>query len=557
MIPVPSEVQISASQVETWNDCPRKWAFDKVDNVPRIETPAAALGTKVHAILEKGILRYVYSGSTDGFDWISDERAGPIAGRMSSLAPLAAIRAALPVFGTVSEHEFTMRFPGVRVTGKVDFLAWYPLERVIEIGDFKTTRSIGKYAKDLTADVQAATYAAHAARYLPKVGGGSVRLRWVYGQTEGSKTDTLLHSPDPEQSHKVFLRVLRAAGEIALARRTFRTAREYPARFEACGKFGGCSYRTICGHTCVDPEDRLPMSFPASMLDNTGRVVRTFTNVPLPEHVIQSQMILNPHTGSPVPINTVSGEAWAWTVLDQLASSATPAAPAQLAGPPAGYAPPAQQPAQQPPPAYTPAAAATVSAQQPTLAADLGRRGITAAIAGLDAYAHTIQTPDGRPWAAVPDAEISAILTYLRGEIAAGRSPYAPGATAAVGSSVTPPEGGLPPATPSGKGTAPKAKGGRPKKVDLAGKFTLYVGISTDSPDTSDRHLDEIVDTIRAEEHVRVGVEREITDDRLRALLRTELAKIEANTRVFADPRTGEFLAFGGMVRALASEVLQ
>lgn len=42
---------LSASQLKTFTLCPRKWAFDKRDRVPRPDTQNP-LGTRVHEILE-------------------------------------------------------------------------------------------------------------------------------------------------------------------------------------------------------------------------------------------------------------------------------------------------------------------------------------------------------------------------------------------------------------------------------------------------------------------------------------------------------------------------
>jgi hypothetical protein len=45
--------QFSPSQIDTFDDCERKWAFAKIDRVPRTPNEAAAFGSRVHAIREK------------------------------------------------------------------------------------------------------------------------------------------------------------------------------------------------------------------------------------------------------------------------------------------------------------------------------------------------------------------------------------------------------------------------------------------------------------------------------------------------------------------------
>jgi hypothetical protein len=48
-----SGFQFSPSAVDTFDDCERKWAFSKIDRVPRVQHESAAFGTRVHALREK------------------------------------------------------------------------------------------------------------------------------------------------------------------------------------------------------------------------------------------------------------------------------------------------------------------------------------------------------------------------------------------------------------------------------------------------------------------------------------------------------------------------
>ena len=43
---------VSASQITTFRDCPRKWYFEKVVGLPRPSTGSTELGSAVHAVLE-------------------------------------------------------------------------------------------------------------------------------------------------------------------------------------------------------------------------------------------------------------------------------------------------------------------------------------------------------------------------------------------------------------------------------------------------------------------------------------------------------------------------
>jgi len=46
------ELRISASSTETYLDCKRKWAYGYYWRVPRVTSPAAEVGNKVHDVLE-------------------------------------------------------------------------------------------------------------------------------------------------------------------------------------------------------------------------------------------------------------------------------------------------------------------------------------------------------------------------------------------------------------------------------------------------------------------------------------------------------------------------
>ena len=46
------QLYVSASEIEVFDLCPRKWAFSYIENKRPPSNDSAALGTRVHAILE-------------------------------------------------------------------------------------------------------------------------------------------------------------------------------------------------------------------------------------------------------------------------------------------------------------------------------------------------------------------------------------------------------------------------------------------------------------------------------------------------------------------------
>lgn len=94
----------SASQIETFRRCPRKWFFAKILGYPSPSTPALELGVAVHEELE----RYLLASTTPG----------PIASAGLDLLPKP------PVDPELVEAFFALVDPSlpVPIVGKIDLL---------------------------------------------------------------------------------------------------------------------------------------------------------------------------------------------------------------------------------------------------------------------------------------------------------------------------------------------------------------------------------------------------------------------------------------------------
>ena len=98
--------RVSASQIKTWNDCPRKWGFKYIDGLEDPPSKAAILGSKVHAELE----RYLEGGDIDE---ASD--AGKIAATALDLLPEPRVDLSV-------EEEVVFELDGVTFRGFVDLI---------------------------------------------------------------------------------------------------------------------------------------------------------------------------------------------------------------------------------------------------------------------------------------------------------------------------------------------------------------------------------------------------------------------------------------------------
>lgn len=242
-----STIMVSASQLATYRDCPRKWAFDKLDKVPREENDAANEGSAIHDEVEAWYLH-------------GTPPTRPTAKALLSHLP------ARETQGLLAEEPVQFVWPGahgepVLLRGFVD-LMHMGSDGVVTIYDHKST-SQKKYIKtvdDLRYDPQVLAYGIgarlHASangRPIPE----TVRMQWTYVVRENPKTK-------PPHSEPVVLEQTTADLEEGLRRwqgtvtdmvRATVESRTTPvgsralkvlSNPEACFKYGKCPFRDLC-----------------------------------------------------------------------------------------------------------------------------------------------------------------------------------------------------------------------------------------------------------------------------------------------------------------------
>lgn len=229
-LPPEEPVFISATQLDTWRRCQRKWAWDKLDRIPRTPNKYAELGSRVHAVLESWL--------RDGTAIDMDTKEGKIA--------LAGLQHLPPPKTGMVEAQFTFGFDGedFLFTGFVD---WQDDETVL---DHKTTGDL-KWAKkpeDLDDDVQATLYA--ASKFVHNAKLAEVLLRWIYYRTKRTpKSQPVERTVSREACEKRMLPILDDARDIAAARRRGGTALDFEPNMNECDAFGGCPYAKHCDLT--------------------------------------------------------------------------------------------------------------------------------------------------------------------------------------------------------------------------------------------------------------------------------------------------------------------
>ncbi len=238
---------ISPSALETFAACPRKWAWSKIDRIPKVQGAGAALGEAVHKQHE-GWLR-------DATPYDMTTRAGELA--MATLPLLPAPRS-----GHV-EQEITFEYQGIKFGGKIDWNGPdqpppHPASRAVVL-DHKTTTDLA-WAKlqraELLEHPQAPIYGKWATlAYCTEW----VEFRWNYVETK-RKTGTPAtakswhlvhrdeidqHMVEPVRVARELLHVVQVANAERAAGRPF-TAKDVPYNASHCGAFGGCPFRDRC-----------------------------------------------------------------------------------------------------------------------------------------------------------------------------------------------------------------------------------------------------------------------------------------------------------------------
>jgi hypothetical protein len=257
-----SVAYVSPSAIETFDDahggCMRKWAWSKLDRLPKTEGAAAALGTAVHSQHE---------------DWLRHGKPYDLTKREGEIAH--ATLHLLPPPGVANvEGETKFQLNGITYGGKLDGewleqagwprLASHPPEGLQEITpwsravvlDHKTgNKNYFKLAREqLLGHPQAPIY---AARSFQKYQTPIVELRWNYATTTGKpKPFPSWHVVRPEDVHGVWLeqverpakRLLEVVSQANHERAQGRPfgALQLPPNYNACAAYGGCPFRSKC-----------------------------------------------------------------------------------------------------------------------------------------------------------------------------------------------------------------------------------------------------------------------------------------------------------------------
>lgn len=282
----------SASQISTFEACPRKWAFLKIEGLKEPDKPSAALGTAVHKVIEEWL--------RDGKEPDRKTPEGDIAFSGLHLLPQP------KTVGMELEKPFAITFGGHTFRGYKDIeILATPI-----VYDHKTTVDLqwAKSESDLPVDVQATLYAADA---MMRAKSPHCDLQWTYLRTRGARRAEPVRvrvmrgqiTPRLEQT-------LRSADAMAEALASGRRANDLPFNDKECASFGGCPFLSECNLTPIKRKETDIMTSIADLKKKleerkkNGINPPPATQTPAPATVSQSSPAPEPATTPPEPATT-------------------------------------------------------------------------------------------------------------------------------------------------------------------------------------------------------------------------------------------------------------
>lgn len=264
-------IHVSASQIKTYRECVRKWALEKIGGLRGPETESQKLGKDVDDNYLQPYLR-------DGKPIDKSTRAGAIAASGLDWLPPPKWRG-LEVQKKVELVSPTRKF---QYLGYKDL--WLPFggqpgfsDDLPVVADFKTTKSIRKYAlneENLRKDPQAIIYAVNA---ILETKSREINLSWLYMQTEGEArialpTQVTVHTDEVAHHfagiEKDGLEIVRLWDEKPKDMDGVEYALSLPGNKNACGNYGGCPFQ----HHCFKLEDLIDSPKETGMTASNGQI---------------------------------------------------------------------------------------------------------------------------------------------------------------------------------------------------------------------------------------------------------------------------------------------
>lgn len=285
---------VSPSSYDTF-ECPRKWAYDKIDRIPRTQSPKAALGTRCHSIAEAYLKEATLPNALERMTITTGS------GKPQTFYPgqiVSNILHHLPRAGSVSatEVKWSFTYKGFTFGGYKDW------ETSDTVGDHKFTTSL-QYAltsQGLRADPQRILYTAHSfvADHLLK----EITAQWTYGEFAAKQSTRVRLKVLRNEYEREVDSLLPRSEQMVRGRETWTEAGQAPTNTSVCSKYGGCAYLLRCQPSAskrvVSMASAALEKIKARQAARAGNAVTDTLGTPLPTTVTPGVPDLKPETAA-------------------------------------------------------------------------------------------------------------------------------------------------------------------------------------------------------------------------------------------------------------------
>lgn len=340
----------SSTQITTFRECQRKWAWSYIAGIKTPQHPKAALGDEVD---KEQLQPYLREGRP--FDYSRPSGYIAAAGLAFLPPPQSPGIEVQKWFEMPSPTWVDGKHVGFGYCGLMDL--WLPDSGVVPgfsggvpfVGDFKTTSNLKwqKTEKQLLEDVQAMVYGFYA---LYATRAEKIDFSWIYLATEGARKSKRTNLVGISKNHiaEQFLKINETAIEMHGVRygaSPCTNPLDLPPNPDMCEAYGGCPYRDRCNLSPSQIVDAYAAK--AKRQDLIQITKKTEEPMPTTAEMLANLKAKKANGGAPPPV-PVAGEptlpSWATAKVDPIATP-TPASVVASAPPtpPLGINPPESQ----------------------------------------------------------------------------------------------------------------------------------------------------------------------------------------------------------------------
>ena len=220
---------LSATEIDTFQTCRRKWAYQYLDSIKPPQSKAAEFGLEVHKFLQNYLTGYSIKYETPE-------------GRVASPG-LFYLPNNLPKENV--ERAIFFKKHGLIFHGYIDFFEQVG-SQVWLIGDHKTCSNLSRVPSptELKKNIQANIYAQWA--FTEKVA-ESVQLKWVYYRTQSTPKAVCVEAElTQKEAEENFSHIAHIADNILSIVREKSPSSSQPKNLDACFKYGRCPFYAQC-----------------------------------------------------------------------------------------------------------------------------------------------------------------------------------------------------------------------------------------------------------------------------------------------------------------------